>query len=85
MQDRIEFDCNLKIDLRCRCADGESALGLFVPLNGKIWDAMSIRCSLKIELCDKLEPLKNHLVGLVVFESFKITTKSGLISLAESS
>jgi len=30
------------------------------------------RCSLKIELCDKLEPLKDHSVSWMIFESFKI-------------
>lgn len=44
----------------------ESALGLFVPQMGRLiefFGCLDTRCSLKIELCDKLEPLKKHPVS----------------------
>jgi hypothetical protein len=54
---RVKLSLHFKnMYLRCRDA-AKSALGFFVPLMGRIFGCKGIRCSLKIELCDKLEPL----------------------------
>jgi hypothetical protein len=58
---------------------GRSALRVFCPLDGEKnedFGCANTRCSLKIELCDKLEPLEGIQVSLSVFESFKIVNKS---------
>ncbi len=55
----------------------KSALRFFVPNAGNdtgirpnVFGRLTVRCSLKIELCDKLEPLQDHPVSWVGLGEF---------------
>ncbi len=52
----------------------KSAVG-FLSFSGKNFKVFVTCCSLKFELCDKLEPLQIHPVSLVNLGSFKIVNR----------